>query len=85
MTVDGRAQLAQAGIPSVKAVGSPKAICRAYFENPVTPQRTELPFSAAEVCQSWLLHHWKQQGRGMGRSVALEPAFPNTSVAPLCR
>lgn len=40
MTMDGRAQLAQAGIPSVKAVGSPKAICRVYFENPVTPQRT---------------------------------------------
>lgn len=37
--IDCREELVQPRSPSVKAVGSPKAVCSVYSENPVTVQR----------------------------------------------
>lgn len=93
MRMDGREEFAQARSPSVKAVSSPKAICRVYFENPVTAQRAwaALVSYPAEACQPWLLHPWEQQSRGIQNPSAwaavlhLNLLFYSTSVAPLCR
>lgn len=93
MRMDGRKELAQTGSPSVKPVDSPNAICRVYYENPVTAQRTGAALISypAKGCQSWLFHHWEQQSRGTRDPLAWAAAlcfslhFYNSSGAPVCR